>query len=296
MPINILATESDGIQSDLSHGETPPHCAAGGRQRSARRPTRGLQSVVTPATAVPSCHQPLYRFGQHVFVLGPPYQVSGVVRGLSSMDEVALGSIAIGMGGPSWIGILSQLTQAARQWPWVIPCLIIPRGLGDLERDLLLVTELRDRIVVARARSTAEEQQLHGAVAAARARALPTAQILARWIARRLHNHALASVVHHQFMQALGGVPASRYGSVATYSRRFASYGPFTARDWRALASLCEYAALDKRSRCCLSRGLAPRTVSQYARRYLALSCRAITTRIGWEWVLEQALRVARYV
>jgi hypothetical protein len=297
MPIDPLSRELNATGSTLTQVATPTDCASTGRSGSPVRRTRQVHGVPTrPVTASPFCDQPLYRFGRHVFVLGPPYQVSGVVHGLSTVDDVPLGAIAIGIGEGSWIGILSQLTQAARQWPWLIPCVIMPWGLDSLERDLLLVTELRDRLVVAHTSSVAEAQRAHDAVLAVRLRTPPTPEILARWIARRLHEHSLASAVHHQFVQALQGVPASRYGSVATYSRIFAPYGPFTARDWRALASLCEYAALDTRSRCSMNRVLSPRTASQYSRKYLTLPCHAIAARIGWEWVLEQALRVARYV
>src|SRR2546422_11084382 len=69
-----------------------------------------------------------------------------------------------------------------------------------------------------------------------RRRAAPTAAELARWVARRLRQREIEIPLRHQFEEALQGTPADAGLSVASYSRLFAHYGTYTARDWRGRA------------------------------------------------------------
>src|SRR2546430_13604458 len=98
----------------------------------------------------------------------------------------------------------------------------------------MLVTELRDRLVVVhRAASRVVDDWAH-LVQCVRRRAVPTAAELARWVARRLRQREVEVPLRHQFEEALHGTPADAGLSVASYSRLFAQYGKYTARDWRA--------------------------------------------------------------
>src|SRR2546430_17727568 len=97
----------------------------------------------------------------------------------------------------------------------------------------MLVTELRDRLVVVhRAASRVVDDWAH-LVQCVRRRAVPTAAELARWVARRLRQREVEVPLRHQFEEALHGTPADAGLSVASYSRLFAQYGRYTARDWR---------------------------------------------------------------
>jgi len=237
----------------------------------------------------------VHRFGDHVAVLAPPYRASHSVRRLSDSDELPLGSIAIGMGDGGRIDVLAELTLAARRWPWAIPCVSVPWGNEMLERQLMLVSELRERIVVVRQSRQHDADQIEAAVGAVRRRSRPTARAVATWIARRLGKRELAPALESQFSEALEGTPASSHASVATYSRLFARHGPFTARDWRAVARLCVFGEA-KLPGWWTDDELSPRTAGLYARKYLQLPYGVVAGRLGWEWILERALRVGRYL
>jgi hypothetical protein len=142
-------------------------------------------------------------------------------------------------------------------------------------------------------------------VAVARCRALPDPEVLSSYTSCRLAAPDIRGPLTEQFCAALGGAAAVRR-SVATYSRVFARYGPFTARDWRALACLAYELCLHQsnaharlgnwRHGCAPPISSLRRTVDRYARDFLGLSFGAATTRLGWEWVLELALRRGRYI
>ena len=158
----------------------------------------------------------------------------------------------------------------------------------------MLVTELRDRLVVVKQTFGAGGDEIAFIIAAVRKRDFPAAPVLAEWIARRLQSDELEAPLCRQFREAIEGVPASASASVSTFSRLFARYGTYTARDWRALARLC--AAAGAASRSPTSPILTLRAASHYTRKYLALSHHVMAERPGWEWVLEKALRVGRYL
>jgi hypothetical protein len=207
---------------------------------------------------------------------------------------LSLGSIVLAKGETT-IAVLAELTALSYRAPWVVPCLALPARQDALEPLLLLVTELRDRLtVLTPARRGGDE--MADVVASVRRRAAPTPTVLARWVARRLRARELEAPLRHQFEEGLGGAPAHGGRSVASYSRLFSQYGRYTARDWRALARLCVHSVAganqDRRSGV----SLPLRTASHYATRYLRVPYHVMTERLGWEWVLEAALRAGRYV
>jgi hypothetical protein len=112
-------------------------------------------------------------------------------------------------------------------------------------------------------------------------------------VCERIGVPAYYSLYFAQFEQALAGAPASRAFSLATASRRFARLGRYTARDWRALASLTA-------ELCAVTSTADPRVVRRlhggHIRKYLDVPMTTAATLLGWEWVLEQALRVGGYV
>jgi hypothetical protein len=236
-----------------------------------------------------------HRFGSQVAVLAPPYRASSALKSLGASNDLSLGSVVLGKGDTT-IAVLAELTAVVYRWPWVVPCLTMPIKEEPLEPLLLLVTELRDRLAVAKRSSLSGTDELINVIAAVRRRALPTAQVLAEWIARRLHRAELETPLRSQFREALEGIPASASLSVSTYSRLFAQYGEYTARDWRALARLCGHAAQGAQSMHWTPPTLALRTASYYTKRYLAIPYHVLAERVGWEWILERALRTGRYL
>ena len=91
-------------------------------------------------------------------------------------------------------------------------------------------------------------------------------------------------------------MPAGDTISVASYSRLFSQYGEYTARDWRALARLCVHAQAGTVGHHHLRAPLPLRAALGYARKYLGIRYHVLAERVGWEWVLEGALRTAGYV
>jgi len=157
---------------------------------------------------------------------------------------------------------------------------------------LFLVSELRNRLAVAHVRDAASFVQPAVVLAAVRSRAAPRAETLAAWVGYRVRSRELGNALTAQFGQALGGQPASRLGSTATFSRIFARYGPLTARDWRAVARLAVDGAWTEQP---LAPRLPFRTLLQYLKKYVRPQSRTID-RVGWEWVMESVLRSLGYV
>ena len=77
--------------------------------------------------------------------LAPPYRA---VVPLHSVDgaELSLGSVVLARGAAT-IAALAGLTALSHRAPWIVPSLALPAPQESLE-PLLLVTELRDRLVV----------------------------------------------------------------------------------------------------------------------------------------------------
>ncbi|PYO44417.1 MAG: hypothetical protein DMD33_02985, partial [Gemmatimonadetes bacterium] len=149
--------------------------------------------------------------------LAPPYRA---VVPLHSVDgaELPLGSVVLARGVAT-IAALAGLTALSHRSPWIVPSLALPAPQESLE-PLLLVTELRDRLVVLS--PGRGDDDVARVVAAVRRRRPPTPAMLARWVARRLSTRELESPLRHQFERSLGGgAAADGDRSVASYSRLF---------------------------------------------------------------------------
>ncbi len=233
--------------------------------------------------------------GSQLVVLAPPYRSPTSLATLERGPALPLGSVVFG-NGDATIAVLAELTALSYRAPWAVPCLALPAQQQPLEPLLMLVTELRDRLVVVhRAASRVVDDWAH-LVQCVRRRAVPTAAELARWVARRLRQREVEVPLRHQFEEALHGTPADAGLSVASYSRLFAQYGKYTARDWRALGRLAAHAASGRLGERRTYAPISLRTVCEYARKYLGVPYHFLAERLGWEWVLEAALRTARYV
>lgn len=233
-----------------------------------------------------------HRYGGDVALLLPPSGGTAWTTRLPTGHEPQPGAIAVGRGDLA-IAVLAQLTAVARRWPWLVPCLVLREDEKPIEHLLLEISELHGRLAVLRVQPGQVNYDVGGILSAIRGRPVPTSTDLARWVAERLRRAELESPLGSQFREAIERVPACQEASVSTYSRVFARYGRFTARDWRAIARLCLHGAAGS------SAGLPAlplRTRRGYARRYLRLPYHALAERAGWEWVLEHALRVGRYV
>jgi hypothetical protein len=229
-----------------------------------------------------------------LLALAPPYRAHTSVSSLESGDSLPLGSIVLGKG-ESTIAVLAELTALSYRSPWMVPCLAVPPREQILQPLLMLVTELRDRLVLV-ARGVPRVDEAAHVVACVRRRPAPGPAALARWVARRLRSRELEVPLRSQFEEGLGHPLTTSALSVASYSRLFALYGPYTARDWRAVGRLALRAALGACAEQQPTAVLPLRTATEHAKKYLGMSCHMLAERLGWEWVLEAALRTAGYV
>jgi hypothetical protein len=227
------------------------------------------------------------RFGVTTSFVAPPYDVLLPID--ATLEMPPLGALVVSVSDNT-LAALATLTGVVHRWPWVVPCLGLPPPQAELEPLLMLVSELRDHVAFIRTREGGPGRP-EAVLAAVRRRPSPGSALLARWLGVRVRNRELVAAAAHQFETALEGVPAETWASPSTFSRLFGRYGPYTARDWRALARLCLGT-----SQGLLAARLRSRRASRYARRYLGVSLDAMTSWAGWEWVMEAALRRGGYL
>jgi len=224
-----------------------------------------------------------------VHVLVPPYHG---LRPLSAVgdQDLPLGSIAVASGRDA-LAMLGTLTLVEHRWPWIVPALAPTPAETLLREALALVSDLRYRLSLLTASD--REPDVAAVVTAVKRRPFPPPDELARFVARRLGVHGSEDVLAGQFREAFG--ERAELLSSATLSRYFSRLGTLTARDWRSLAVLTR--ELCARASGCPMRGglVTTRTVDANARRFLGASAPKASCQLGWEWVLEHALRSAGY-
>ena len=135
------------------------------------------------------------------------------------------------------------------------------------------------------------------AEAAVRRRPVPQATTIAQWVEARLRRSDTASVLAACFGESGDALRPPR-----TLTRRVQALGPLEVRDWRGLARLAQLLAA---SSPCFTSSLEttayeaevdPRTLRRWLRLATDRSWPDAAARIGWEWVLESALRRFGYL
>jgi hypothetical protein len=231
-----------------------------------------------------------------ITLLTPPFFLPVALMVRVSPDAIALGGVIAAQATPSVILPLAALTVAAERWPWAVPYLGLPFQYERLVMPLRIVSELRDRMVVGGPLPGDRLACAAALRAAVQRRGTPSAEQLAAWVATRVNEPMLEPVLFAQFRIGLEGTAAQAEASNSTYSRFFARLGSLTARDWRAIARLCVHVSAGAHETLPASSRIAVRTAVEYARRYLGITYSELSSRIGWEWILECALRRAGYV
>lgn len=226
----------------------------------------------------------------HALVLEPPYHGLVSLNRLEPTYRPPLGAIAIGAGHDLFT-VVSEVWLIIQQWSWVVPCIALAPDQWQSEPLLKLVPDFSSRLAIGKIQST-PEASLRAITSAVRRRPFPTPHVLARWVSERIASPAYYSLLLAQFEHALHGTPARGF-SLATASRHFARLGRYTARDWRALASLSvELCAVASTADPLLLRGHH----GGHIRKYLKVPVKTAAALLGWEWVLDQALRTGGYV
>jgi hypothetical protein len=235
-------------------------------------------------------------------LLRPPYESLTTVLDVPARSP--LGTI-LHVWGSSALAILGSVTSSLESCPWLVPVVVLPQNEVCLQPLIALFGGLRGRVAVADTASF-KRPTIEWLIDAAKQREQPDGQALATYTMKRIADPALSAPLTEQFTWALNG-DAHPLRSVATYSRIFAHHQPFTARHWRALAQLAFAVILRQRERApvmqrmresyvVLPQRITHRASDRYAQHFLGMSFEASISRVGWEWVIEHALRRARYV
>lgn len=243
---------------------------------------------------------PSPNLGVDLQVCQPPYRAFDALSLTERHAGPRVGSVVCGTGR-STLAVLEYLALAIEKWPWVAPCAGLPPSEYLAQQYAALQRPFDIRLAVVHV-PAGRRISAPDVVKAVIARPTPGAANLVAWICQRLQLPDLATPLLEQLTRAFD--PESELPrSAASYSRLFSSRGKFKAHDWQALARLIRRHSLaQQRARPFLNpRDISSstqtlRTATKHARKYLAMSLRAATALVGWEWVLERALRVAGYV
>jgi len=241
----------------------------------------------------------LARVGVALWVCAPPYErMVPLAPAGNDADPVSppLGAVVYA-AGPCVLAALEQLAIAIAQWPWVAPCIGLPPSEYVAEEYAALRRPFGGRLAVVPLRAGREVAPRELAAAVAR-RPPPSAGALAGWIVTRVEAQDLATPLVERLGHALGersGLPRSR----SWYSRVFAPHRGLRATDWERLATLVDalrqVARGHDRGRAVGSfgngRARSERTLNTYAITYLGRTWSSASQCVGWEWVLEAALR-----
>lgn len=258
---------------------------------------------MTSQLSVLAASEPAARFVIHL--LAPPYTTSTVLPAAKLVQHAVspppLGAIVC-VRASDLLETLAPLIFIAREWPWVALAVRTERG-NILARALLEASFAQpERLGICRAVPGMDTSRLvRETVVNIKRRECPTAQTLAEYVARRVGDARLNEALTAQFAMAIDGNAVDGRRSVSAYSRFFSSVGILTAHDWRAVARLTSHLARTHHATDASAPGrvqplISSKTALRYARRYLKMSWYDASHLVGWEWVLERALRTGGYV
>jgi hypothetical protein len=228
------------------------------------------------------------------FVLEPPY---GLMRP-GGREVPRLGAIvAIDLGGDplAWINVRA-IQEAA---PWCPLCLIESIG-GYNHRLAPLFEPFSGAYATLLVRKTSAID-LAKVVEGVRRRPPPRARELARYVAQRTKRPDLLEPLQECF-DAAAEPRSTSSARRSRFSRRFADFKPWTARDWAAVARLIQIhswiavcPSTPSLEQAANDNGMDPRTLQSRLQRYLRCSYLDAVERAGWEWMIEASLRVRAY-
>jgi hypothetical protein len=222
--------------------------------------------------------------------LVPPYLEAEPWLG----DPPPLGSIALCRADlASGVARFHSLLQSA---PWCLPCVITTPTTGDPE-IMTGIYELVGQLAFV-PDPLREELIPPLAVAAAKTRPVPTGAILADYVVQRTGNAELRRELK-AVLEPADPTPIDESVPERTLRDRLRRLGPLTVRCWRTVATLSRLAArMDNVPVETLAHraGVEARTLRAWTMSYLRIKLRAFRIQVGWEWVLEAALRHAGMV
>jgi hypothetical protein len=185
-----------------------------------------------------------------------------------------------------------SLSSLALTAPWCPTCALVPTRLPF--RKLIEVLESLPRSCLKLPIELGDTQpQPRWLLAEVTRRPAPTPAQIAEYIARRVS----CSWLFPTFAACLQRGADS--GASRSYlSRKLKNRPPFTARDWAAVGQLVSVLQSTRwpAGRLAREHGLDPRTLRAWVARYLGLPWNTAQQLVGWEWIVEAALRRGKYV
>ncbi len=179
--------------------------------------------------------------------------------------------------------------------PWAVPCLLTTTATSDPD-VLTAIHELPGHVCFVR--DPLDDGSLPSRiVGAVRGRSIPSEGRLTDYVIQRTGGVALRQELARAF-----ALPSEKSGPRVperTLRDRLRRFGPLTASCWRSVGTLARLGARinDERVEILAWRaGVEARTLRNWTQRYLGVSLQDFRERVGWEWVVEAALRVAGYL
>jgi hypothetical protein len=224
-----------------------------------------------------------------VLLLEPPYDLLRPFGPYRPTD----GTVLIADLAPG-IPALAEAMAAHRNAPWCPLVLLADAGIPAA--TLHAFEPLPGSWAILYRSDYAHLNPARRTLAAVQRRPVPTSTTVAQWIERRLGRAELASTLVACCGQEGDALPPPR-----TLARRVHELGPLAVRDWRGLTRLARLVASLAPGRrpslegAALEAGIDPRTLRRWLRLTTDRCWTQCVERVGWEWVLESALRRMGY-
>jgi hypothetical protein len=221
-----------------------------------------------------------------VYILEPPYAVCRPLGNrVPELGAILMVDLRLGR---STCESLVGVTTAA---PWCPSCARVPASMPA--RQLIEVLDLLppscSKLPIEDDSNPFEPGRYVAAVAA---RPGPSPTEIAAYVAGRT-SPGIASPLLACLEQN-----GTRQTSRSYLSRRLQAYPPYTAHDWAAIGALVLILRSGRwpAGRLARENGLDPRTLRAWAARYLAMPWSVAEELVGWECIVEAALRRGGYI
>ncbi len=223
-------------------------------------------------------------------VLEPPYD-GPVPAGAFRPAVGALGIVDLAGGIPA----LARAVTLTRDAPWC-PLVAVVSDRGIAAATLEAFEPIPGTWGILYPSDYAHLSLERRVQAVVRRRPVPLTTTIAQWVEARLHMPGSASTLAACFGEGGDALRPPR-----TLTRRVQALGPLEVRDWRGIGRLAQSLMCRPLQGLTLE-GMAldalidPRTLRRWLRLATDLPWAEVAARVGWEWVLESALRKWSYV
>ena len=226
-----------------------------------------------------------HRFAEtHIRVLPPPY----TDYSLRPAGPLPLGAVlALDMSGGESAFEQAIIWQADAPW---CPLALVIRNVPASASLIKHLAHLHDPLAFVPGASSGQFPLVEEVIKAVRNRGGPDGEEAFTYVANRLEQGSLRSLFAEAEAFARPGHPhpAPRY-----VSRRLRVLGALGVPDWRSLFQLARLSGAGRVpvEELALRHGVGARTFRAQVQRYTGVSISSFREWIGWEWVIEAALR-----